>query len=208
MTVASAALDKKMVEEDINLWLITMQRSNKTKTLHPDYYVHISKFYKDMWDKNYYSISKDPYYRKLKPSIQNELCDNLFEVVYKDFADFFEDLEDGFKRELVKKMQYQHFELFPLYQEKFKKDRHSVSPIQDRCILPKYSVPHAVFFILKGEVYGSNATGRYCYFKFKEKMQFGETHVIDDLPLEYTIFYSETTAVSALVVPLDDFKEV
>lgn len=84
------------------------------------------------WDKDFEVIEKSEFYQALKPSLQNELCDNLFEYLYNEFSSFFSDLELGFNREIAKKLKYQHFEVFPPYCEKYKKDKHSVPPIQER----------------------------------------------------------------------------
>ena len=197
------------MEEDVGIWLLTMQRSQKVKSMHHEYFTHTLKFYNNMWDKDYFSISVSDFYKQLKPNIQNELLDHLFDSVYKEFDDsFFNGLEISFKREIVKRMRFQHFENFPLYDEKYVKDRHSIPCQQPRLILKRGCTPIAVFFITKGEVYASNSTGKYCYFKFKEKTQFGETHLITNSPYGYNIFYEENKSFSALVVPANEFIEV
>ncbi|CAI2372657.1 unnamed protein product [Moneuplotes crassus] len=199
-------LKEKKIDE-VNFWLLQLQRAQSAKILHVDYFNHINNFYTICWDKDFGEIEKSEFYKQLKPKLQNELCDSLFDLLYNEFSSFFDQLETDFNREIAKKLKYQHFEIFEPFQEKYKKDKHSMPPTQDCCILPKGFVPNGVYFILKGQVFGSNNTGRYCYFKLREKSQFGETHLIDNIPLEYSIHYDVQQAVSTLFISKSDFME-
>lgn len=66
-------------------------------------------------------------------------------------------------------------------------------------------MPNAVYFILSGSVFGSNNTGRYCYFKLNSKSQFGETHLVSGTPLEYSIHFDDAESVSTLYILKEDF---
>ena len=126
------------MEEEVGVWLLSMQRSQKKRSMHHEYFIHTLKFYNNLWDKDYFSITESEFFKQLKPSIQNELLDHLFEGIYKEFNEsFFCDLEISFKREIVKRMRLQHFENFPLYHEKYEKDRHSIPCLQPRLILKR-----------------------------------------------------------------------
>ena len=105
-------------------------------------------------------------------------------------------------------MSFQTFEKFPLYWEKYKKDRQSISPMQPLVILERGKVPFAVFFILKGEAYAGNSSGRYLYFKFSEKSVVGETHLITGTPFSYTVFFEEFKGLNALVIPGNIFLTI
>ena len=105
-------------------------------------------------------------------------------------------------------MKFQRFENFPLYNEKYKLDRHSITPIQPKLILSKGKVPFAVFFVTKGEAYASNSTGKYIYFKFPAKSVFGDTHVMSGIPYSYSIYYNEEAGCSAYVVSAHSFLKV
>ena len=128
--------------------------------------------------------------------------------VYEEYKYFFRGLEEGFRREIVMEMKFQRFENFPLYNEKYKFDRHSITPIQPKLILSKGKIPFAVFFVTKGEAYASNSTGKYIYFKFPAKSVFGETHVLSGIPYSYSIYYSDEIGCSAYVVPSHNFLKV
>ena len=54
--VDSVVTLKELSLEEINVWLIKLSKSNKEKLMNHDYYLFISKFYNDMWDKDYNSI--------------------------------------------------------------------------------------------------------------------------------------------------------
>lgn len=54
--VDSVVTLKELSLEEINVWLIRLSKSNKEKLMNHDYYLFISKFYNDMWDKDYNSI--------------------------------------------------------------------------------------------------------------------------------------------------------
>ena len=197
----NANILKEIHEEDLNEWLIKLSKSNKTKIMSHEYFNHISKFYNNLWNRDYQSIQKSKYFNQLKPSLKDELLDHLFSNIYNDFESFFRDHDPRFCREIVKEMQFQTFELFPLYMEKYNEDTGSIPPIQPRILLEKGKVPFAVFFIVKGEVYAGNTTGKYMYFKFSQNSVMGETHLISGLPYSYSVFHHEAESVSAFVIP-------
>ena len=54
--VNSVTVFKELSLEEINVWLIKLSKSNKEKLMNHDYFLFVSKFYNDMWDKDYNSI--------------------------------------------------------------------------------------------------------------------------------------------------------
>lgn len=58
-------------------------------------------------------------------------------------------------------------------------------------LLKDGDVPERIFFIVGGEAYASNSTGRYTYFKLPEGSYFGDTHVLTGVPLSYSLFYDD-----------------
>jgi hypothetical protein len=199
---------KEQKQEDVQTWLLKMSNANKEKAMHNSFYNYIMMFYKAMWNKDYNSIFDSRFTEQLKPALQDELLDHLYSKIYEKYDDFFKGHERQFVRELVKEMRYQSFELFPLYMEKYKEDFGSIPPIQPRKILEKGRIPFAVFFIIEGEVYASNTTGKYIYFKFNENSVIGETHLISGIPYSYSVFHHESDSIQAFVIPGKTFLKV
>ena len=69
---------KEAKEEQVNMWLMSLQRSYRERILNPEYYIYTSLFYNSLWDKDYGEVWKSEFFKKLKPQLQNELCDHIF----------------------------------------------------------------------------------------------------------------------------------
>lgn len=46
-------------------------------------------------------------------------------------------------------------------------------------------IPKKIYFVVEGEAYASNSTGRYLYFKLPDGSYFGETHVLIGKPATF-----------------------
>jgi len=120
---------KELYEKDINLWLIKLSKLNKNKALNSEYFIQSVGFLLNLWDKDYSKLQNDELFMQLKPRLQNQIYDRMFENAYNHFKYFFKDLEYGFRREIVSNMKYESFSKFNPYHDKYKDDKHSF-PLQ------------------------------------------------------------------------------
>jgi hypothetical protein len=151
---------KTFYEEEFNLWLIRLNKSNKTKMLKNDYFTFGGNALISRWDKDFFNLKYNEYFSTIKPRLQNILSDYLFANMYTQFSSFFESTEVGFKRSMINHMKFEVHSNFPPYTEDFKKTRLEIPPDQSTCILAQDEIPDKIIFVSSGEVYASNSTGR------------------------------------------------
>ena len=188
---------KAAKEEELELWLIRLDKSVKQKVLLNEYFTHIQKFFSAQWDKNFHSLKNEEFFWKMKPQLQNELIDYLFKDFLDFFKFFFEGLQIGFRRAVLKNLKFKIYESFPPYDDKYKEDK-SIGHKQDLAIIRKGEVPKYVHFILRGEVFVTNATGNYKYFALLPRSFFGECHLLFGMPSSYSYTVDEGSAVHTL----------
>ena len=138
-------------EEELELWLIRLDKAVKQKVLMNDYFQHITKFHSSSWDKSLIRLKREELFQKLKPQMQYELIDYLFKEFFDAFKFFFEGLEHGFKRAVAKNVHFKVYEKFAPFDDKHKDDR-TITYMQSNAIIRKGIVPKYVHFILKGTV--------------------------------------------------------
>jgi hypothetical protein len=69
----SIAVLKEAKDEQVNIWLMRLQRAYKERIINHEYYLHTSSFFSKLWDKDYHTVRKSDLFKKLKPQLQNEL---------------------------------------------------------------------------------------------------------------------------------------
>ena len=65
-------------EEEVEMWLVRLDRIYKEKVFINDYFVHVMRFFKGNWEHNFIAIKKQEFFRQLKPQLQNRLLDYIF----------------------------------------------------------------------------------------------------------------------------------
>ena len=203
---ASLTNMKEMFEENFNLWLIRLNKANKIKILGNDYFSYGASSIKSKWDRDYTSLKNNEFFLNLRPRMQYLLADRLFDSVYKTYSSFFEGTEAGFRRAIVHNMEFETLEFFPPYVEDF--SIHSFVPDQTTTIIQQNKIPNKIIFVHHGEVYGSNATGRYIYFRLIGGAYFGEGYVLSQIPSTYSINYFKQSSVSLFSVKSDVFLKI
>ena len=101
---------KTAKEEELELWLIRLDKSVKQKVLMNEYFTHIQKFFSAQWDKNFHSLKSEEFFWKMKPQLQSELIDYLFKDYLDFFKFFFEGLQPGFRRAILKNLKFKIYE--------------------------------------------------------------------------------------------------
>lgn len=69
---------KEEMEDTINFWLIKLNKSNNDRLLSLDFFNDTQRFFLNLWDKDYTSITTHIFYKELKPQLKRELIDQLF----------------------------------------------------------------------------------------------------------------------------------
>jgi hypothetical protein len=198
---------KEVYENEIGLWLIKLNKLNNTKIMSPEYFIDSYFFFMKRWDMDYSLLKKDEFFNQLKPRIQNEIWDLLFDNIYKTFHIFFKDLEKQFVREVVLHMKYENFANFIPNYEKYKDDRKSIPPHLANIIMSAGAVPDKVFFIL-GDAYASNSSGRFIYFKLPKGSYFGVSHLLTGTESSYSLWYDEKKGVNWYTVNATRFLKI
>lgn len=127
---------KELYQKDVYLWIVKLAKSNKEKAMAQDYYSQTDDYFMGMWDKDHFKLKSDPIFNQLKPKLQVELMDVIFKNIYSNFHIFFKDLEEGFRREIVRNMQFESYNLFEPYSERYKDDKKSFPAAQRNFIFP------------------------------------------------------------------------
>lgn len=187
---------KELYEQDINLWLIKLNKSNQIKVMNSEYFSSSFTFLMNLWDKDLSKFKNDQMYTQLKPRLQKQIADMIFSNTYELFKYFFKELDLGFKRELVFNMKFETFSRFKPYHERYKDDRHSFPTHLKNIILPSGHIPKKVYFIARGEAYASNSSGRFIYFKLPIGAYFGASHLLAGVACSYSLCYEEQKGVS------------
>lgn len=172
-------------EESQNIWQMKLDRAYKDKILSSNYYNHMNSFFSMRWNMDYSTMRNNEFYNQLKPRLQFEIDTLCFNDIYTQFSGFFDDLEPGFKREIVHNLTFEQFKIFPPYTETYKDDKRSFPDCQKNLMLNIDEIPQKIFFVVDGEAYASNSTGRYIYYKLPDGSYFGETHVLIGKPMTY-----------------------
>ena len=178
---------KELYEKNMNLWLIKLNKANKDVTMTSDYFLDSGKFFMAVWDKDHKKLLNDELFTQLKPRLQTKLSDILYENVYEMFTIFFKDLEKGFRREIVSNMEFESYNHFAPYSERYKDDKKSFPTAQSNFLFTSRNIPDKVFFIVSGEAYASNNTGRYIYFKLLKGSYFGVSHLLAGIACSYSL---------------------
>lgn len=199
---------KEIYENDINLWLIRLNKSNNVKTLNSVYFTHSVQFLMNLWDKDYTKLQTDELFLQLKPQLQKRISDHLFENTYTTFRYFFKGLDEGFRRELVSNMKLESFSRFEPYQDRYKDDKRSMPPMISNIFMEAGEIPQKVYFIIQGEAYASNSTGRYIYFKLPKGSYFGSSHLLAGVACSYSLCYNESKGVACYTVQSQDFLKI
>ncbi|CAI2369324.1 unnamed protein product [Moneuplotes crassus] len=195
-------------EENQNIWLMKLGRSNKDKILSRHYYDQANSFFSNYWSMDYTTLKNNEFYIQLKPRLQIEVDNICFEEIYERFEGFFKDTDDGFRREICHHLVFEEFRIFPPYNDTYEGDKKSFPDRQKTKLLQDGEIPERIFFIVGGEAYASNTTGRYNYFQLPEGAYFGETHILIGLPLSYSLFYSSEVGCAALTLKTEIFLQI
>lgn len=84
---------KETHEDDVNIWMIRLDKAFKERILNHYYFKHTVTFFQDLWDKEYETVITSEFYLDLKPCIQNHICDLIYKNFYEQFEVFFENTE-------------------------------------------------------------------------------------------------------------------
>ena len=124
-------------EEERNIWQMNLGRAYKDKDLSFDYVQHMNSFFEQYWNLDFCKLKENEFFSKLKPKLQNELSDLWYKCVYDKFYGFFNNSENGFKREMVNNLVFQEFRIFPPYTDTYKDDKRSFPSRQSNVLLRK-----------------------------------------------------------------------
>ncbi len=102
-------------------------------------------------------------------------------------------------------LEYRVYENFPAYSAMYPEDKQNFPIRQDPCILQKDEIPDGIYFIVKGEAYASNASGKFKYFTFPEKSFFGETHLLTGIKQSYTIMFDPSHGTHCYFISRENF---
>lgn len=103
---------------------------------------------------------------------------------------------------------YEDYRTFPPYSDIYSQDKSSFPRKQRNVLLNKGKIPNKVFFIVAGEAYATNSTGRYQYFRLPNGAYIGEAHLVLGIPIQYCIFYDVEIGCSALTIPCEKFIKI
>ena len=199
---------KDLHQKNINLWLIKLNKSNKDKTMSSDYFFHSNKYFLNAWDKDHFDLRENEIFLSLKPRLQSKVADLVFMNVYDMFHLFFRDLEVGFRREVVYNMKFESYHRFSPYTERYKDDRKSFPTAQRNFMFSSGTIPDKVYFIVSGEAYASNNTGRFIYFKLLKGSYFGVSHLLAGIAWSYSLCYDEMKGATCFTVEGEKFLQI
>lgn len=197
-----------------------MDKTLKEKVLIPSIYVGVKDYFEQKYALDAMNIQNDQNFKILKPRLQRELLDIVFQNFYQQFRTIFADFEGidpTFKRDIFKNCDFSYYQNSFEDDEEFIEEEWPYRPLIPRIIKAgEYS--SKVFFILSGQIHIMSKDGFCDYGILYEGSYFGDISVLLNQPNQFSYFYNPfqengpnkmmPRAIRLLSIDKDVFKEV
>ena len=69
--ISTIAILKNAKEEEVEMWLVRLDRIYKQNVFGNDYFSHVTRFFKGNWEYDLDSIRRSSFFKLLKPQLQS-----------------------------------------------------------------------------------------------------------------------------------------
>ncbi len=169
---------KRKQAEELEEWLLKVDRVGKTKRIHNDDIDFITRYMSSYWHNNVQNMDQGEFISQLDAPLRRSLFNKYIFLRIKDvFHHFFDGLDAEFARKLILKMEYSKYST---------QGRQTTECTQ---FIKAGKVPSFVYFVLSGHLGLYSFDGILQYLTLKAGSIFGEVYVLFHIPCTYTLKY-------------------